>query len=64
MNIKCLGLLCKTDCTVCGFYVTESDIAPWNELSAPVLQQCEWMLPGNKPRIYKPLLQRQTCGEL
>ncbi|KAK7093454.1 uncharacterized protein [Littorina saxatilis] len=43
---------------------TESDIAPWNDLSAPVLQQCEWMLPGNKPRIYKPLLQRHTCESL
>ncbi|KAL8572427.1 hypothetical protein ACOMHN_000574 [Nucella lapillus] len=43
---------------------TESDIAPWNELSAPVLQQCDWMLPGNKPRVYTPLLQRQTCDSL
>ncbi|KAK7476801.1 hypothetical protein BaRGS_00031962 [Batillaria attramentaria] len=43
---------------------TESDIAPWNELSAPVLQQCEWIIPGNKPRVYKPLLSRQTCESL
>ncbi|PVD36686.1 hypothetical protein C0Q70_03672 [Pomacea canaliculata] len=43
---------------------TESDIAPWNELSAPVLQQSDWVLPGNKPRTYKSLLSRQTCESL
>ncbi|CAL1543678.1 unnamed protein product [Lymnaea stagnalis] len=43
---------------------TESDIAPWNELSAPLLQQSEWMIPGNKPRVYKPILKRPTCESL
>ncbi|GFO26242.1 tRNA pseudouridine synthase [Plakobranchus ocellatus] len=43
---------------------TESDIAPWNELSGPVLQQSDWIIPGNKPRIYKPLFKRQMCESL
>ncbi|KAH9504417.1 tRNA pseudouridine synthase 3 [Bulinus truncatus] len=43
---------------------TDSDIAPWNELSTPVLQQTEWMIPGNKPKTYKPLMKRQTCESL
>ncbi|XP_046362072.1 tRNA pseudouridine(38/39) synthase-like [Haliotis cracherodii] len=43
---------------------TESDIAPWNELSAPILQQSEWLTPGNKPRIYRPLLERPMCDSL
>ena len=43
---------------------TESDIAPWNELSAPTLNQSEWVIPGMKPRIHKPLFKRPMCGEL
>ncbi|XP_055864792.1 uncharacterized protein LOC106070325 [Biomphalaria glabrata] len=43
---------------------TASDIAPWNELSGPVLQQAEWMIPGNKPKTYKPLMKRQMCESL
>uniref|UniRef100_A0A0B6ZLI0 tRNA pseudouridine synthase n=2 Tax=Arion vulgaris TaxID=1028688 RepID=A0A0B6ZLI0_9EUPU len=43
---------------------TESDIAPWNELSAPFLQQSDWLIPGNKSRIYKPLFKRQMCDSL
>ncbi|XP_012946059.1 uncharacterized protein LOC101858380 [Aplysia californica] len=43
---------------------TESDIAPWNELSAPLLQQSEWLIPGNKPRVHKPLFKRQLCESL
>lgn len=50
-----------------SFFVIEfsdTDIAPWCELSEPILAQSEWLTPGCKPRHYKPLLQRQTCGKL
>ncbi|KAK3588349.1 hypothetical protein CHS0354_040106 [Potamilus streckersoni] len=43
---------------------TESDIAPWADLSAPIENQSEWLVPGNKPRVYKPLMQRPTCDSL
>jgi hypothetical protein len=29
-----------------------------------VRSQAECIIPGHKPRIYKPLLERPTCGEL
>ncbi|GFR67642.1 tRNA pseudouridine synthase, partial [Elysia marginata] len=41
-----------------------SDIAPWNELSAPVLHQAEWVTPGNKSRVYRPLFKRSMCESL
>ncbi|CAI9741177.1 pseudouridine(38 39) synthase-like [Octopus vulgaris] len=43
---------------------TDTDIAPWCELSEPILAQSEWLTPGCKPRHYKSLLQRQTCESL
>ncbi|KAL5015313.1 hypothetical protein ScPMuIL_009583 [Solemya velum] len=43
---------------------TETDIAPWSDLSSPVLEQGEWLVPGNKTRVYKSLLERQTCESL
>ncbi|KAJ8320174.1 hypothetical protein KUTeg_001761 [Tegillarca granosa] len=43
---------------------TDCDIAPWGDLNAPVYNQIEWLTPGNKTKVYKPLLERQMCGKI
>ncbi|VDI63650.1 vesicle-associated membrane protein 3 [Mytilus galloprovincialis] len=42
---------------------TDSDIAPWVDLSPPLYSQSDWIVPG-KVKVYKPLLDRQKCGLL
>ncbi|XP_053379356.1 uncharacterized protein LOC123526841 isoform X2 [Mercenaria mercenaria] len=37
---------------------TECDIAPWSDLSPPVLHQADWIFP-DKSRVYRPLLERE-----
>ncbi|XP_060594802.1 uncharacterized protein LOC132749124 isoform X2 [Ruditapes philippinarum] len=37
---------------------TECDIAPWSDLSPPILNQADWIFP-EKMRVYKPLMQRE-----
>jgi len=41
--------------------LSDCDIAPWRDLSAPILNQHEWIIPS-KAKTYKHLLERQTCG--
>lgn len=46
------------------YYVfTDSDIAPWADLSGPVCNQADWIVPS-KGKIHKPLLERQLCGKI
>lgn len=47
-------MLCFPDC----------DIAPWGDLNAPVYNQTDWLTPGNRTKVYKPLLERQMCGKI
>lgn len=42
---------------------TDSDIAPWADLSGPVCSQADWIVPS-KGKIHKPLLERQLCDSL
>ncbi|XP_063409480.1 uncharacterized protein LOC134692826 [Mytilus trossulus] len=42
---------------------TDSDIAPWVDLSPPLYSQSDWIVPG-KVKVYKPLLDRQKCESL
>ncbi|XP_060066721.1 uncharacterized protein LOC132547004 [Ylistrum balloti] len=43
---------------------TDCDIAPWKDLSSPIYNQTEWIIPGNKSKVHKRLLERQTCESL
>ncbi|XP_021366601.1 uncharacterized protein LOC110458937 isoform X4 [Mizuhopecten yessoensis] len=43
---------------------TDCDIAPWKDLSSPIYNQTEWIIPGNKSKVHKRLLERQTCDSL
>lgn len=36
-------------------FFTDSDIAPWADLSGPVCSQADWIVPS-KGKIHKPLL--------
>ncbi|XP_078335395.1 uncharacterized protein LOC111134441 isoform X4 [Crassostrea virginica] len=42
---------------------TDSDIAPWGDLSGPVCTQADWIVPM-KGKVHKPLLERQLCDSL
>ncbi|XP_061162846.1 uncharacterized protein LOC133172055 isoform X2 [Saccostrea echinata] len=42
---------------------TDSDIAPWADLSGPVCNQADWIVPM-KGKVHKPLLERQLCDSL
>ncbi|XP_048751243.1 uncharacterized protein LOC125662947 isoform X2 [Ostrea edulis] len=42
---------------------TDSDIAPWADLSGPVCSQADWVTP-TKGKVHKPLLERQLCDSL
>lgn len=44
-------------------FFTDSDIAPWADLSGPVCSQADWIVPS-KGKIHKPLLERQLCGKI
>ena len=44
------------------FVFTDSDIAPWGDLSGPVCTQADWIVPM-KGKVHKPLLERQLCGK-
>ena len=35
----------------------------WCDMGNPVRHQADCLLPGSKARVYKPLWERQTCGE-
>ena len=36
----------------------------WQDCDTDITHQVECLVPGNKPRSYKPLLERQKCGML
>ena len=35
----------------------------WSECSSGIHHQVEDLIPGNKPRQYKPLMERERCGK-
>lgn len=48
----------------CAKVETDCDIAPWRDLSSPIYNQTDWIIPGNKSKVHKRLLERQTCESL
>ena len=44
------------------FFLIDSDIAPWADLSPPLYTQGDWIVP-EKVKVYRPLMERQKCGK-
>ena len=42
--------------------VVEERLA-WSECSSGICNQVEDLIQGNKPRQYKPLMERERCGK-
>ena len=51
------------DCHNADVNFTDCDIAPWSDLSPPILNQADWLQVGSRYKVHKPIMERQKCGK-